>query len=204
MYGARTWISKVAWVVRDCFSMFLARARARKVVSHVKGRVLDVGCGSGTILKFLPGGIDYVGVEIDPHLVEMLLDSYPGATAYSLDIQREAVSGEKPFDTILALALIEHLERPLDFLELYVPLLAVGGAIVVTTPTRFGDRIHGVLQRLGIASPVVGEVHFHIYRLSELKTVLEGQGLEIVVAVRFQVGMNQLVVGRRNEAGDSR
>lgn len=203
MQGTGTWIGKVAWGIRNRFSLFLARARARKVISHVKGRVLDVGCGSGTILNFLPGDIDYVGVEINPHLVEILLDSYPGATAYSLDIQREAVSGEKPFDTILALALIEHLERPMDFLERYVPLLAEGGAMVVTTPTRTGDRVHRVLQRLGIASPVVGEVHFHIYRLSDLKAILEGQGLNIVTARRFQIGMNQLVVGRKKEAGNS-
>ena len=200
MHGAGSWIGKVAWRIRDRFSLFLARARARKVVSHVRGRVLDVGCGSGTILNFLPGDIDYVGVEIDPHLVETLLDSYPDATAYSLDIQREAVSGEEPFDTILALALIEHLERPLDFLERYIPLLAMGGTILITTPTRIGDRVHSVLQRLGIASPVVGEVHFHIYRLSELKAVLEGQELEIVAARRFQARMNQLVVGRKKEA----
>jgi ubiquinone/menaquinone biosynthesis C-methylase UbiE len=34
----------------------------------VRGRVLEVGVGTGTNRAYLPAGIDYVGIEPDPHM----------------------------------------------------------------------------------------------------------------------------------------
>jgi len=183
--------------IRHRFSVLLSRSRARKVLPYVHGRVLDVGCGVGTIIEFLPRDTDYVGVDSVRNVVEKLLSIYPRVSAHVLDIQREVLSCREPFDAILAIALIEHLKRPLDFLDLYLPLLAPGGKIVVTTPTRLGDRVHHMLQVVGITDPGVSDVHHHIYRLHELVDLLEGRGLEVVASRRFQMGMNQIAVGRK-------
>ena len=160
------------------------------------GRVLDVGCGPGTIIGFLPPDTEYVGVDSGRNAVEELLSIYPRVSAHVLDIQVEVLSCREPFDTILAIALIEHLKRPLDFLDLYLPLLAPGGKIVLTTPTRLGDRVHRMLKVVGITNPGVSDVHHHIYGLYELVDLLEGRGLKVVHHRRFQMGMNQIVVGR--------
>jgi len=190
-------MAKITTRIRSRFSGFLARARARRAIPYVQGRVLDVGCGAGTIVGFLPRDIDYVGVDSYRVGVQELLDNHPGVSAYVLDIQRETVSCQEPFDTVLALALIEHLERPQDFLDLYLPLLAPGGSIVITTPTRLGDRVHRLLQVVGITNPGVSEVHHHIYCLPELVSLLTGRELKVVASRRFQMGMNQIVIGRK-------
>ena len=182
---------------RRNLSHYLAKARAEKALPYVKGRVLDIGCGYGALVPFLSKTTEYVGVDNDSNAIRMLLDDYPGKTVYCLDIQQDVVPEKEPFDTIVALATMEHLERAHDFLELYLPLLKVGGRIVLTTPTRFGDRVHRLLQLVHVASGVK-EVHEHIFRLSELVSLTRECGCEVISAKRFQMGMNQILVGKKH------
>ena len=72
-----------------------------QVLSRVSGRILDLGCGCGRILKYLQDkGLDVTGLDIDPITVEVAEQRgcrqvYAG-TPVDLDQYR-------PFDTILLL-----------------------------------------------------------------------------------------------------
>lgn len=185
----------------------LARWRARKVAPHARGKVLDAGCGIGTVLDYLNPSIEYVGVDLNPNHVKYLTERRPRARAYCLDIQRELPAEEGPFDTILNLAVIEHLEDPESFLRNCHGLLKPGGKMVITTPTRFGERARDLLARLGLVQrSVEGEkVHGHvnIFTRESIIRLLEECGFRVIRAGYFQLWMNMLVVGVKDGAGET-
>ncbi|MCK9519780.1 MAG: class I SAM-dependent methyltransferase [Dehalococcoidia bacterium] len=45
------------------------RAARERVVSPLKGRVLEIGFGVGTNWAYLPEGVEYVGIEPDPYMI---------------------------------------------------------------------------------------------------------------------------------------
>ncbi len=116
-------------------------------------RILDVGCGSGIILKWLKqeGYRHVTGIDVSPEQVE--------AARERLDniIQGEGVSflstRSEEFDLIIAVDLIEHLKKEelLEFLDACRDALRRGGCLLVQTPNlaaprgpalRYGDFTH--------------------------------------------------------------
>jgi len=69
-------------------------------------RVLDVGCGAGTMLeKALAAGVDAVGVDISPGMVEAASRRVPEATVVVADAQTTdllAVAPGPPFDRVVS------------------------------------------------------------------------------------------------------
>ena len=69
-------------------------------------RVLDVGCGTGTLLvAALASGVDAVGVDISPAMVEAARRRVPTATVVAADAQTAdllAVAPGAPFDRVVS------------------------------------------------------------------------------------------------------
>ncbi len=111
------------------------RANIRRM--HL-GRTLDVGCGNGRNLSYLPPGS--VGVDHNPHLVAAARDR--GCEAYTVDefFADPAVSAAASFDALLAAHLIEHLtaDEAEQVIRSYLPLIRPGGRVVFITPQERG------------------------------------------------------------------
>lgn len=73
--------------------------------------VLDVGCRDAALADDLPG-VDYAGADLaaDPR----------GRVKYVGDITRMAI--DRTFDAVVALDILEHLERPSELFDRLVPL----------------------------------------------------------------------------------
>lgn len=126
--------------VRDvCLDHFAADRRAR--APFAGRRLLDVGCGGGLVaepmtrLGFSVTGIDAAGESLAvarAHAEDLGLSiDYRAATAEQL-----VAAGEGPFDVILALEVIEHVEGPEAFLADLAELLAADGVMIVSTLNR--------------------------------------------------------------------
>lgn len=178
------------------FSVLLLRMRVRKVIPFLNGRILDIGCCVGALVPFISNMDGYVGVDVDENAISIHKRTYPENTLYCLDVQNEVIPSGGKFDTMVAMAVLEHLERPDDFLMKYIPLVKKGGTVVITTPTPVGDRIHGFLQKLKIANPVVSDVHFNIYTGRKLIQIMEKHGVKVESVKHFEMGMNQVFAGK--------
>lgn len=102
------------------------------------GRTLDVGCGNGRNLSYLPAGS--VGVDHNAHLIAAARAR--GGEAYTSDefFADETLSAPGSFDAVLAAHLIEHL-TPADartVMRSYLPLVRPGGRVVFITPQERG------------------------------------------------------------------
>jgi 2-polyprenyl-3-methyl-5-hydroxy-6-metoxy-1,4-benzoquinol methylase len=114
--------------------------------------VLDVGCGSGYLTKWLADlGNHVVGTDNSVAAVEICRARYPDlefvrASAYDL---AELLSDRK-FDLVTSFDVIEHLHDQERFLRIAGELLAPGGRLLLTTDNM------DFLRRL---SPLVSRIH---------------------------------------------
>jgi 2-polyprenyl-3-methyl-5-hydroxy-6-metoxy-1,4-benzoquinol methylase len=122
--------------------------------SHFSGlKILDVGCGSGYLTKWLADlGNQVIGTDNSIAAIEICRDRYPDlefirASVYDL---ADIVSDRK-FDLVTSFDVIEHLHDQERFLKIAGNLLAPGGRLLLTT-----DNMDFLQQR----SPLVSRIHW--------------------------------------------
>lgn len=118
------------------------------VVEHVRfrGRVLDVGCGDGTLSSVIFNGsnVEIIGLELDPGDAELARQSgiyrsvhcAPGAAVPENDAS---------FDIVFSNSVLEHIPDLSPVLAESARVLRSGGELVVTVPSeQFHDCLtHG-------------------------------------------------------------
>jgi 2-polyprenyl-3-methyl-5-hydroxy-6-metoxy-1,4-benzoquinol methylase len=170
-------------------SPLLRRIRLNAARSYVVGRVLDWGCGNGDLCSFVSPE-RYVGVDIDESILRVARAAYPRATFCT----PSALASAELFDTVTALAVIEHLPNPLRFLSHMNSLLKPGGRIVLTTPNPALDWVHGLGAKVGILAKESHDEHQSLMTRQTLERAADDAGLKMMHFERFLFGANQLAV----------
>lgn len=74
-------------------------------------RILDVGCGTGTLVEFIPKGIAYLGVDLSREYIEAAIRRYGDRASFRVgDAGRLSLDPEERFDIVLAFGLLHHLD----------------------------------------------------------------------------------------------
>lgn len=63
---------------------YLNKVHSDLIKEHLKGKVLDAGCGYGRLSQWVD---DYVGVDISPDLLEYARNNYPDKTFLQADLK---------------------------------------------------------------------------------------------------------------------
>ena len=171
-------------------SPFLRRQRFKAARPFLKGRILDVGCGSGALAGLIDPA-SYVGIEVDETSLKKAKDHFPQHS-----FQSALPSVSEKFDTVVSLAVIEHVQDPAVFLESLAQYLNGGpdACIVVTTPHPAADWIHYMGASIGLFSMHANEEHEDLLDREKLVKIGESIGLVMVKYGRFLFGGNQLAV----------
>jgi 2-polyprenyl-3-methyl-5-hydroxy-6-metoxy-1,4-benzoquinol methylase len=110
-------------------------------------RVLDVGCGNGTLTaRVSQAGYDTTGIDFTASGIERARSSYPGIEFQAHDINDPLPEDLRAaFDVVLSAEVIEHLFLPREVFARAREALGGSGHIVITTP------YHGYWKNLVLA-----------------------------------------------------
>lgn len=158
------------------------------------GRILDIGCGIGTLAEEIPAD-RYLGVDLDTESIAIARQEHP-QHAFQTLAEFDTDPPTEPFDTIIALAVIEHVPEPEAWLAQMRRLLCPDGRIVVTTPHPSYRRLHEAGAALRIFSKEGAEEHHIMLDHQRMQATAEKAQLELEQSWRFLFGANQLFLLR--------
>ena len=112
--------------------------RFSELAKLCKGKVLDVGCGTGDLADFYKG--EYEGVDISDEAIEMAKDMRREDAIFKQNdfIKEYAIPLEK-YDTIIMAEFLEHLENDEQVFKNIRQILKPTGRIIISVPN--GDRV---------------------------------------------------------------
>jgi SAM-dependent methyltransferase len=97
-----------------------------------KGKTLDVGCGPGRYLSFLP---DATGIDHNPEFI--FYARRRGFKVFlSQEFDEDFDKSLQRFDTLLFSHILEHMEfqQACEFVKKYLPTLKPGGKVIIIVP----------------------------------------------------------------------
>lgn len=111
-------------------------------------RILDVGCGNGSVaLELIKRGYSVVGIDLAEPGVRIARESCPSGRFEVLAADKNVLVslGEEPFDMVYSLEVVEHLYDPRSFMAGCYAATKSKGKFICTTP------YHGYLKNLAIS-----------------------------------------------------
>jgi 2-polyprenyl-3-methyl-5-hydroxy-6-metoxy-1,4-benzoquinol methylase len=155
-----------------------------------KGRILDIGCGDGSLLKFLKdSGWQTYGVELQDSS-SLYAQNVLGLNVFSGRFE-EANYPEDSFDVITLFHVLEHLPNPSGTLKKAYMLLRKDGFLLIAVP-----NLHSLEAKIfrskwvGISAPL----HLYHFTPRTLQMMLKSCGL-IPVEVGFIPEQTKYVAG---------
>ncbi len=137
------------------------------------GRLLEVGCGSGQMLRLMQDlGWEVEGVDFDPAAVD-------NARGRGLDVKLGTLEDQSypddHFDAVTMSHLVEHVHEPLQLFRESYRILKPGGRLVAVTPNNesLGHKIFGRDWR-GLEPPR----HLHVFNLASLRRLASRAGFQ--------------------------
>jgi SAM-dependent methyltransferase len=103
-----------------------------RIRRHLKGTVLDIGCGIGDLVRHRP---DTIGVDVNPKAVAFCRSQ--GLRVQLMEPDRLPFR-DREFDGAVLDNVLEHLERPEPLLAEVLRVLKSGGNFVVGVPGKRG------------------------------------------------------------------
>lgn len=143
-------------------------------------RVLDVGCGPGTMVGNLDRLHDCVGTDLSTRQIDYARRTYGQAgPRFYTTTPAQLPADEGPFDAVTLVELIEHLDPGLvdETIREALERLRPGGKLILTTPNfrSAWPLVEAVINRFSEVTYDFQHINkFHVGRLTDL---LDGLGL---------------------------
>ncbi|WP_331504334.1 class I SAM-dependent methyltransferase [Phenylobacterium sp.] len=162
-------------------------------------RVLEVGCGTGSVTLIANHGKGNEVVAIEPDPQRAALARSRGVNAMCCILDEAFVAGEQPFDVVMMADVLEHMADPGAALKLVRAALKPGGHLLISVPNvaHWTVRLNLLFGRFDYAEYGIMDVtHLRWFYSRTIRRLVEDAGLTIV-AMRQTAGV-QLPVYQRS------
>jgi methionine biosynthesis protein MetW len=162
-----------------------SRPDVRRHVPAAARRVLDVGCGAGSLGAALreERGAEVVGIELFPEAAEQAAERLDHVIVANLDDVTELPYPDGHFDAMTFGDVLEHLRAPDRLLRVLRRYLAPGGTIVCSIPNvKHWTVVFDLLVRdrwRYADSGLLDRTHVHFFTLTELGEMLQQTGFVV-------------------------
>lgn len=174
--------------MKDRLGRKLLEWRILKVLPHLRGRLLDIGCGTNRLVAAYPG--DGIGVDVFPwEGVDLVVKN-------TADLPYE--DGE--FDTVSIIASLNHIPNREEVLVEAHRILNNEGQIIITMIPPVISRIwHKLREPWDIDQTKRGMKEGEVFGITDMDIVrlLDNAGFETVHQTTFMMGINHLNVARK-------
>lgn len=119
----------------------------------VKGRVLDVGCGTGILLDKLPISVEnYVGIDPSSGMLDVARRKFPSHTFVKSTAECPRLPYDEPFDSVVSLyGSFSYVLDPILAVHEMSRLLRPGGRLFIMSCTPVHERRETyVMNKMGI------------------------------------------------------
>lgn len=106
------------------------------------GKVIDIGCGPGDIVAYLPDNIEYVGFDISPEYIETAQKKWGHRATFVVgtpsEMKRQLDNRLCGANLVMCNGVLHHLDdqETLDVFELAKSILAPGGRFICLEPVH--------------------------------------------------------------------
>jgi SAM-dependent methyltransferase len=148
-------------------------------------RLLEVGCGVGSILAQLSPREFVMGVDVEDEMVAFAGQRFTDRRLYrfaaldisSLSTEDRSMLKRQRFDTVLCINVLEHVLDDVSAVAAMVDILEPGGTLALLVPAH--PALYGQYDAM--------EGHFRRYSRASLNGLLARSGLEVVRLHRFNL-----------------
>jgi 2-polyprenyl-3-methyl-5-hydroxy-6-metoxy-1,4-benzoquinol methylase len=183
------WRKKLAnpeWIARDGHGLMVYACELLKQMPGIDTlRILDVGCGRGTLGVMLNKAEGVFGLDISEPAVQEAARTYEDARAVNLD-EDEIPFPEASYDVAVMLAVIEHVRDPRLAVSKVYRALKPGGTLLLSTPNilwwwRLGQIVlKRRFPRTGSDEYVYDGGHLHSFTFLDIRDLLVKAGFSTV------------------------
>lgn len=180
------------WSDEDMVTEYLGQARQQfysdvlgVCEEYLRGRVIDVGCGPGFVLKVLSQrkAIEALyGVDFSRSSIKRCQEELSTGTFLMGDIFHLAYRSDV-FDVVICMETLEHLEHATEAIAELFRVCRAGGHVIITIPNGARDEYVG---------------HLNFWTEQEFRGLLAGR--DVVKFQYFQKKMVMMFVVQRTEA----
>jgi len=188
-------------IKKNYFQKYWHWRRFREVLNISKpaeGRILDVGCHSGTFTKQIISKLkvkEVYGLDISPSAIKLANKRIPNGHFVVGDATKLPYQGNY-FDEVFCLEMLEHIDDPVAVIKEIKRVLKKNKFGVILVPAD-NNLFKIVWFAWTLYYPVWRHAHVHSFRGKDLEAALQQVGLEIVKVKTFNLGMMKLVLFKK-------
>lgn len=164
---------------------FLQEKRISQVLPHVKGKLLDIGCGNNFLVQKYGNG---KGVDIHKYHSSVIV----------IKNAAELPFNNASFDSITMIATLRYISNRIDTLKEIHRILKSDGKLIITDPeehiSKFWNRLRKKSEyydRYKIKDKPLG------FSIKEITDMLNSTGFETIYLKKFFFNLNRLFIARK-------
>lgn len=161
-------------------------------------RVLDVGCGTGsvTLAANRNRGNTIYGIEPDPQRAAVAHSR--GLIVHTGYLDEAFLSENDPFDVVMAADVLEHAPAPAELLRLMVRVIKPKGIVLISVPnvTHWSVRLNLLMGHFDYEPVgIMDATHLHWFTAKTIRSLVEYNGLH-VIEMRQTAGISLPIYSR--------
>lgn len=163
---------------------------SEKLCQLPPGNLLDCGCNIGTLSReWIKGPV--FGVDISFAVLKKGKAHAPRTNFVLADLRDLTLIKKHSIDNAMACEVIEHLDKPQEFLKYLYVVMKKGGKVLITSPnySRTQPRLIplGIMRSFGVDQGTDGTRYLHTaYRPEELAAMAKKTGFEVSESGSFE------------------